>query len=304
MIVKITYQRVLSKAMIDPLKKTKKMIVKRSDNEDIELNVEDFFAEFAYDKRITCFNHLLNNNIKVSVGNVQWVKDTLQKTKAFIKKLKEKRVVNDYLKRNNLSKLLAPPLTRWQYYNQICSYLLNIKSHMPIICNLAQTDNLTIDVYKSIEKLNATFEIYSKMILKFENNNSFVLEVIPGILTLMVELKNPNLHSDLSVELQKGILKQTKCVFDPTSKHFNSIFALAIYLDPIHRQNMDIEFDNFSLPELKRMVTESLAKICSNLPNFLKRILFLFKTYRILHCNFSQDQGPQPYLKPHVLYHQ
>lgn len=264
------------------LQENEEMVVEMSDNEDIEPNDEDFFTEFAYDKRIPCVNHLLNNNIKVSVGNVQRVKDILQKTKAFINKLKGKGVVNDYLRENNLSKLLVPPLTRWQYYNQMCSSLLKIKSHIPNICNLAQTDNLTIDEYKSIEKLNATFEIYSKLILKFEKDNSLVSEVIPGILTLMVELKNSNLHTDFSEELQKDLLKRTKCIFDPISKHFNLIFALATYLDPVHRQYMDIELNNLSLPELKRVVKESLAKICSNSTNQPKRAKSDFSVLDIL----------------------
>ena len=239
------------------------MIIEISDNEELEAE-EPLFVEISYNKRIPCINHILNNNLKNSVAKVPEIQETLRDAKEFIRKIKGRGAVNDYMKANKVQKLLLPPLTRWQYFSEMCNSLLKAKHHFPIICNLAQTDNLTIDTYKSLEKLNSTFEIYSKLIYKFEQIDSKLSDVIPAILSLFVNLDNPLLNHQLSHELKQDLVKRTKCIFDSTSKHFNLIFALSTYLDPVNRKYLAIEMADFSMSELSSMVKLHLKTLCSS----------------------------------------
>ena len=201
---------------------------------------DDIFECLLYNKRIPCVNHILNNNIKNAVLKIKGVIKTLNEAKEVIRKLKGKGSVNDYFKQNNLPKLILPPLTRWQYFSQMCNSLLKIKDHMPTLCNIAKINNITIEAYEEIEKLNKTFILYSEITLKFEKNDAKLSDVIPEFLSLIINLDKPGMHPQLTSALKTDLIYRTECIFNTQSKNFNPIFGLATFLDPTNRKYLNI----------------------------------------------------------------
>ena len=128
-------------------------------------NIEEAESEdnddeyFYYDKRLPYFNRLLNNNIKNSMKKSNHVKDVLNEVKEVLLKLKYKGLMNDHFKEEGLNKLVVPPLTRWQYHFQMCESILKIREHMPIICNWAGADNISVSEYGEVEGIAKIFKL-------------------------------------------------------------------------------------------------------------------------------------------------
>lgn len=230
------------------------------DEDVIEFEYEyDFFQSFSYNKRIPCADHLLNNNLKSTILKNNHVQDVMTRVQGLIRKLKGKGKVVDFFFQNKLTKLILPPLTRWQYHIQMIDSILRIKNYMPTICQLVPVDNLSLADYETIEKLQKLFRIYEILIKKFEQFDAKISDVIPSILNMSIKL----LDSDMIVaqELRKDLIMRSKCIFDTSSSKFNSIFALSTFLDPSTRNLLNMQSEKlleFDLKTLKDFVVTNL----------------------------------------------
>ena len=71
-----------------------------SDEEMVKsvMSVDEIFNDFDVKKRLECFNHILNNNLKVSVQRNEIINDLFKRLTKLIRGLKNKAFVNDYFK--------------------------------------------------------------------------------------------------------------------------------------------------------------------------------------------------------------
>ena len=135
---------------------------------------------------------------------------------------------------------------------------------MPTLCNIAKINNITIEAYEEIEKLNKTFILYSEITLKFEKNDAQLSDVIPEFLSLIINLDKPGMHPQLTSALKTDLIYRTECIFNTQSKNFNPIFGLATFLDPTNRKYLNIEFPLITLRPLNSKIKTFLCHLCED----------------------------------------
>lgn len=222
---------------------------------------DDAFSEVCYSKRIPCTNHILNNNLKKAIKSCEPVRKIIREAKNLIKKLRFKGTVIDYMREKKLNKLLLPPKTRWQYCYQMLTSLIAIKSSVSHLCSLAGVDNLTIAQYEEIESLLKILTLYSVQIKKFEAADSKLSDAIPAIMNLDAELLEITDHEEFTSLLRNDLRTRTKCMFDPSHKSFNLIFALSTFLDPSVKRYFKTSFLVYDMVPLKELVISKLRRI-------------------------------------------